>query len=259
VASVNNKANPYYATENHIRLAKRDMTKAEIIPFSEDPQPAAPAALTWELLPGSEPGTVTVHIISVGDPGDGPAVGDGLGELIGSKWRVFASGIYTILDGGDGPGFYNLPAFGPDRYGLPVTIELAPIGYNGRTGAVSSHTATVPGEVVALPANVTPPSITGSAVIGQILTANDGVWSGSPTPTITRVWFLNDTLQSTDETFVAQSGTIILRVTATNSVGAVSADVSLVIETPDEVERWLMAMGLWDDTGEWDDEAVWID
>ncbi len=40
----------------------------------------------------------------------------------------------------------------------------------------------------AAPVNTVPPTITGTAQVGETLTANDGTWTGRPTPTLTRVW-----------------------------------------------------------------------
>jgi hypothetical protein len=63
-------------------------------------------------------------------------------------------------------------------------------------GAASGPiTVTTPGGTVATsatftvtPANLTPPTIDGTATVGSVLTGDDGTWSGSPAPTLTQQW-----------------------------------------------------------------------
>src|SRR5581483_6486934 len=66
---------------------------------------------------------------------------------------------------------------------------------NAGSLAVEFKTSTIDnfggGTVTAIttpPANQTPPSITGTASVGQTLTLNPGAWTGTPTPTITQPW-----------------------------------------------------------------------
>jgi hypothetical protein len=116
------------------------------------------------------------------------------------------------------------------------TIRVTVTGTNtvGSSTAESAATAviTVP------PANTSLPTITGTAAVGQMLNGNDGTWSGTPTPTLTRVWRRCDSggancvdiggATATTYTLVqADAGsTIRLRVTATSTSGATSADSS---------------------------------
>jgi hypothetical protein len=85
------------------------------------------------------------------------------------------------------------------------------------------------------PVNTAPPTISGSAVQGQTLTASPGTWSGTPAPTFTYQWQRCDSgggncvaiLGATSPTYmlgVSDVGsTIRVVVTGTNSVGSAAA------------------------------------
>lgn len=79
------------------------------------------------------------------------------------------------------------------------------------------------------PANTVAPSITGTTVQGSTLTAADGTWTGTPAPTLTRQWKRNGVNISgaTATTYVLTASdvgaTITVTVTATNTIGSVSA------------------------------------
>lgn len=78
------------------------------------------------------------------------------------------------------------------------------------------------------PANVAPPSITGTAQVGETLTGDDGEWSGAPEPVITRQWNadgspIEGATGSTYDLVEDDEGAeITLTVTATNSAGSSS-------------------------------------
>lgn len=95
------------------------------------------------------------------------------------------------------------------------------------------------GPVTAVPANTAAPSISGTAQVGQTLTAADGTWTGTPTPTLTRQWNADGTAISgaTAATYVPVAGdigkVITVTVTGTNSAGnanATSAGTAAVID-----------------------------
>jgi hypothetical protein len=85
------------------------------------------------------------------------------------------------------------------------------------------------------PVNTSAPTISGSAVQGQTLTASPGVWSGSPPPTFAFQWQRCDSggancvnvVGATGSTYLLGAGdvgsTIVVVVTATNSVSSASA------------------------------------
>lgn len=79
------------------------------------------------------------------------------------------------------------------------------------------------------PANTVAPSITGTAKVGSVLTGTAGTWTGRPTPVTALQWLRGgvDIAGATASTYTlvaADAGTTVsLKVTATNSVGSVSA------------------------------------
>ncbi len=94
------------------------------------------------------------------------------------------------------------------------------------------------GGVPAAPANTAAPAITGTAQVGETLTAADGTWTGRPTPTLSRVWIADGIAipGATGTTYVPAVGdvdkTITVTVIGTNQVGnasATSAATSAVI------------------------------
>jgi hypothetical protein len=82
----------------------------------------------------------------------------------------------------------------------------------------------------ALPVNTVAPAVTGTATVGSTLTTTNGTWTGAPAPTFTYQWQRStvDISGQTASTYVIQSADAGLSVrcvvTATNSVGAVSAN-----------------------------------
>jgi hypothetical protein len=63
--------------------------------------------------------------------------------------------------------------------GSTLRVQVTATNAGGSTPASSAATAVV--TVPPPPANTTPPAITGSAVQGQVLSATQGAWTGSPT------------------------------------------------------------------------------
>lgn len=103
----------------------------------------------------------------------------------------------------------------------------------------SSGSASV--ETLSAPANTALPTISGTARVGQVLTASPGTWSGNPAPTFTYQWQRGTTnisgATSATYTLVAADAgqTVRVIVTATNSEGsddATSAATAAVTQIP---------------------------
>ena len=115
---------------------------------------------------------------------------------------------------------------------IGFTIEVLVTATNtaGTNQAASSPTNTIPA-VSQPPLNNQPPTVTGTATVGNQLTATAGSWSGSPTPTFTYQWQDCDTngancspiSGATNTTYTITNQdigfTIEVLVTATNTAG----------------------------------------
>src|SRR6185312_11384180 len=95
------------------------------------------------------------------------------------------------------------------------------------------------------PANTSPPSVSGSALEGQLLTASPGTWTGTPVPTFAYQWTRCDTSGlacvpiggATDAVYTLTSAdvgsTVAVTVTASNLVGStgpVSSVATVVVQ-----------------------------
>jgi hypothetical protein len=108
------------------------------------------------------------------------------------------------------------------------------------------------------PANITPPTISGTAKVGKTLKGNAGTWSGEPAPTFTHQWWRCNEAGEECEEIAGATGTeyevteedcgktLFFEETATNELGSASAQSELkgpvlcggevpVGEEPDEV------------------------
>jgi uncharacterized repeat protein (TIGR01451 family) len=186
---------------------------------------AAPAAPSNTALPTIS-GTTQVGQVLTGTTGTwsgNPA------PTFTYQWRrCDASGSSCSDIGGATASTYTLVA--ADTGG---TIRIVVTGTNasGNASATSSQTSTV----TLAPANTVAPSISGSATAGQVLTADPGTWTGSPSPTLSYQWRRCDAAGAncvdisgaTASTYTAVSGdvgaTLRVVVTGTNSAGSASA------------------------------------
>ena len=127
--------------------------------------------------------------------------------------------------------------------GLTIRVGVTATNTAGSsTPANSAETTTV----TAAPANTALPTISGLTQVGATLTASNGTWTGSPTPTFTYQWeqcnssgaSCGDIGGETNSTYVLVSGdaghTIRVKVTATNTVSATTAEsaATAVITVP---------------------------
>lgn len=87
-----------------------------------------------------------------------------------------------------------------------------------------------PGAAPAVPTNSVVPTITGTAQVGQVLTAVNGTWAGTPTPTYTYEWLVGGVLQGTAGTYTCRSAdvgkTVVCRVTGANAAGSLAVNTA---------------------------------
>lgn len=108
--------------------------------------------------------------------------------------------------------------------GAEITLTVTA---TNSAGSASETSASV-GPVEAAPENIAPPSISGTAKVGETLTGDDGQWSGLPEPVLTRQWNadgnpIEGATGSTYDLVAEDEGAeITITVTATNSVGSAS-------------------------------------
>lgn len=87
-----------------------------------------------------------------------------------------------------------------------------------------------PGAAPAVPTNSVAPTITGTAQVGQVLTAVNGTWAGTPTPTFTYVWLVGGVAQGTGGTYTCRSAdvgkTIVCAVNGANAAGNLTVNTA---------------------------------
>lgn len=137
---------------------------------------------------------------------------------VAGKSRVNRPYFFREADGSR----MEVPAFGTGQGDLEGS-QLREFNMYVQAGQIAPADAQFP------PENTVLPRITGTARVGETLTGDDGEWSGTPAPTLTRQWFADgaEIPGATGETYVPVEGdigkTITLTVTATNPAGTVSA------------------------------------
>lgn len=129
-------------------------------------------------------------------------------------------------DGGPIPGAenstYTLVAA---DYGAVITVTVTATNSAGSSSETSGGTSAVAGIA---PANTVAPSISGTAQVGETLTASAGTWTGVPTPSYSYQWkrdgnSIGGATNSTYQLVAADYGAVItVTVTATNSEGSSS-------------------------------------
>ena len=115
--------------------------------------------------------------------------------------------------------------------GSTIRIAVTATNTAGTAGPIQSAPTAVVTAASVPPQNVSAPSVSGSAVSGQLLSASPGTWTGSPTPTLTYQWQRCDTTGAnclpiagaTTQTYTLTAtdvgSTIRIAVTATNTAG----------------------------------------
>ena len=105
-------------------------------------------------------------------------------------------------------------------------------GYTAVSGTnpARSTLAWTAGSAAAAPTNSVAPTITGTAQVGQTLTAVNGTWAGTPTPTYTYNWLVGGVSKGTAGTYVCQASdvgkTVICAVTGRNPAGVLTVNTA---------------------------------
>lgn len=185
----------------------------EIIPAT------SPTNLTLPIIAGTVAVGQYVHITSVGTWSATPAPSYTYQWFINSQPIAGKTGSSLLIESGMENG--TIRAF------------VYASNFVGTTAALSNALSSV-----SLPVNITPPSVSGSIVEGDVLAANVGVWEGTTPITYTYQWFRYDGATNTDipgetaATYTTVSADIAkrlgVRVTATNPIGTTSLDSSTV-------------------------------
>lgn len=114
----------------------------------------------------------------------------------------------------------------PADAGAAITVTVTADSISGNRAATSTATSAVAG---AAPVNTVAPSISGTAQVGETLTASNGTWTGTPTPTYALQWnadgeAITGATGSTYEPVEDDIGKVItVTVTGTNLMGTASA------------------------------------
>jgi hypothetical protein len=130
----------------------------------------------------------------------------------------------------------DLPELTPMEYGAAnclrtecwKALEYAQMFPNSAAPILAFLSGVADMSTYTLPANTVAPAITGTAQVGVTLTADEGTWTGIPTPTLTLQWFADGVAiagatASTYDPVAGDIGAVItVRVTATNVRGTVS-------------------------------------
>lgn len=154
---------------------------------------------------------------------------------VSGKVRVNRPYFFTDTDGGRA----EFPAFG---YGA---AELA--GNQLREFQMYVDARQIEALVAEAPSNDEPPSITGTAQVGETLTGDPGEWSGSAPITLTYEWLLDDVAieGATGLTYLVDvediGGVVTFAVTATNGLGSTT-------ETSDPTAEVIAAVAPTNDT-----------
>lgn len=122
-----------------------------------------------------------------------------------------------------------------NRWGLPARMATATSFAAALALAVWATIGLAAPSSLQAPTNTAPPTISGTAQVGQVLTANNGTWTGTGTITYTYQWLRCDSAGNncaaisgaTAQTYTATTAdvgnTLRVDVTATDGVGSTTA------------------------------------
>lgn len=171
-------------------------------------------------------GDTRIKLISSGNLRQ-PKAGDVINVKLGKN--ISGGGFTVQINRGSG--------FTPLTTVLPYTMQTADIPAIGGTFPIyvtatdlslRSDTVNMANPPVA-PQVLSRPVISGTPSVGTPSNANAGAFSGTPTPTVVRTWWLNGVQVATAASYTPTAvGTLFVRETATNIGGSVSADSDVV-------------------------------
>jgi hypothetical protein len=148
----------------------------------------------------------------------------------------------AVIAGATGE-FYELAA---GDVGFRLRLVVTATNADGSTTAASNPTAIVKAKALDKPKNTKAPAISGSLIVGAVVKANRGTWTGSAPITYTYTWARCNTAGASCAAIVAGGGsdymirdadvgkTLRVQVTATNPAGAVNAASAQtgIVQTP---------------------------
>jgi hypothetical protein len=216
-------------------------------------QPSVPTGVV-----GTNPPVNTVAPTVTGTPRDGGTLQATDGSWTGlvpftttyEWWRCNAAGASCSLVAGRTASSY---ALGHDDVGLTLRVKVIQSSAGGSTGVLSAPTGTV---AAAPPSSIVPPFITGGAAVGRELTAEPGVWAGTPELVLTFQWrrCLADGTGCADIAGAAAgsyrvtaddaAGSLRVVVTATNAIGSDTATSASTAEVQTDPPVMLAEPGI---------------
>jgi hypothetical protein len=210
---------------------------------------AAAVALTAALLPGAGSARALVPPNNTSEPSiSGQAIEGRLLTANPGTWSGSTPMTFTYrwlrcpTDGGapDGSNCLVIGGATSNSYrlrdadvGLRIRVRVTAQNADGTDSAASNPTGIVQGS--ARPNNLTPPSIAGDPVLGEALTADPGLWSGTQPITFTYQWRSCNRTGGNCQNIAGATGrtyalkqtdvgtTLRIRVTARNSIGSTNA------------------------------------
>jgi len=150
----------------------------------------------------------------------------------GTGDRAMTSGLDCVDIDGAADEEYTLTG---DDEGARIRVVVTGTNDAGSTTAFSDLTAPIDPEPVSPPENTDAPTVSGSIGVGAVLAADDGTWTGNPTPTYTYQWqrcdetgvYCTDISGADDPTYTQTRDDVGFRirvkVTGSNSEGESSA------------------------------------
>ena len=173
-------------------------------------------------------------IIRIDNGGSQATLASGVTQAIGNGDKIgirIVGSVVTALDYNSGAGWTQVLSYNTASDGVRYTAAGS-LALEFRSGTIDDFGG---GTVVLAPAITSLPSLSGTATVGQLLTASSGVWQGVPTPTYSFGWQRCDSGGNNCVAISGASGsaytlvgadagsTLEVVVTASNSAGQASA------------------------------------